>query len=261
MSGSAKRDYGHLARIGVLTPQSNPTVEPEMGLLFPHGVSMLVSRCTSKAEPRQRFLDYFRDLEKTLENFDSMQLEAVGFGCTASSYLLDPGEESSECARLQDRFDYPLITAAAAIKQALEFLGVRKIALACPYPDWLLELARSFWSQQGYDILHSISVRPDMGDTRAIYKVSGADASDMIGTALKTVTATDAIEAVVITGTGMPGLQAVCDLQQQLQIPVFNSNLALAWACLQAAGVPLNERSPRPEFPLLGGWSEEISRL
>ena len=257
MSGPTDRDYGHLARIGVPTPQSNPTVEPEMGLLFPQGVSMLVSRCTSTAEPRQRFLDYFRHLDRTLESFDNMQLEAVGFGCTASSYLLEPGEESSESKRLQERFSYPLITAAGAIKQALDFLGVKKIALTCPYPDWLMQLARSYWDQQGYDIRRSVSVRPDMGDTRAIYKVSGADASRMIGAALDGVS----VDAVVITGTGMPGLQAVHDLQQTLQVPVFNSNLALAWACLNAAGVPLNERSPQTGFPLLGGWHEEISRL
>jgi len=257
MSHSVERDYGRLARIGVLTPQSNPTVEPEMGLLFPAGVSMLVSRTTSQAEPRQRFLDYFRQLDETLKSFDSMQLEAVGFACTASSYLLEPGEESIACQRLKSSFGYPLITAAAAIKQALDFLGVQRIALACPYPDWLLRLAAAYWNEQGYKIATAVSVRPDMGDTRAIYKVSGADASRMISAAMTDIK----VDAVVITGTGMPGLKAVCDLQDQLAVPVFNSNLALAWSCLGAASVPLNERSPGPGFPLLGGWEKEISKL
>ena len=68
-------------------------------------------------------------------------------------------------------------------------------------------------------------------------------------------------DAFVVTGTGMPGLRAVCDLQEATARPAMNSNLCLAWACLEAAGVPLNERSPTPGFPLLGGWKEGITAL
>jgi len=41
----------------------------------------------------------------------------------------------------------------------------------------------------------------------------------------------------------------------------MNSNLCLAWGCLKAADIPLNERTPQAEFPLLGGWENEISKL
>jgi len=251
------RDYGSRARIGILTPQANPTVEPELWALLPAGVNMLVNRLTSQGEPQQRFLDYFRRLESTLQGFDTMQLEAAGFACTASSYLLDAGEEQRTCEQLEKQFGYPLITAAAAIRSALDFLSAKRIALACPYPSWLLAHAERFWSQQGFEIAASFSAQPQMGDTRAIYKVGGQEASEKIATALQGVSC----DAVVITGTGMPALQAICDLQQQFGVPVFNSNLALAWACLRAAKVPLLDRAPEPGFPLLGGWQQLISRL
>jgi maleate cis-trans isomerase len=60
------------------------------------------------------------------------------------------------------------------------------------------------------------------------------------------------VEALVITGTGMPSLQTVVDLQSKFGIPVFNSNIALAWPCLRAA---------ETGFPLLGGWTGQLSRL
>ena len=106
-------------------------------------------------------------------------------------------------------------------------------------------------------IAASFSAQPQMGDMRAIYKVGGQEASEKIATALQGVSC----DAVVITGTGMPALQAICDLQQQFGVPVFNSNLALAWACLRAAKVPLLDRAPEPGFPLLGRWQQLISRL
>ena len=251
------RDYGSQARIGILPPQANPTVEPEIGLLLPAGVSMLVNRLVSKGEPRQRFLDYFRQLENTLTGFDTLNLDVAGFACTASSYLLDEGEEQQLCEALQQQFGYPLITAVSAIHQALEFLGIRRIALACPYPAWLQEHAVSYWNAQGYDIAASFSTQPDMGDTRAIYKLNAQQASGQISAALQGVEC----DAIVITGTGMPALQAICDLQAEFRVPVFNSNLALAWACLRVAKVPLPDRAPVAHFPLLSGWQDSLPQL
>jgi maleate isomerase len=252
-----QRDYGSQARIGILPPQANPTVEPEIGLLLPSGVSMLVNRLVSQGEPRQRFLDYFRNLETTLQGFDTMDLDVAGFACTASSYLLDEGEEERSCAALHQQFGYPVITAATAIRQALQFLGAKRIALGCPYPAWLLEHAETFWSRQGLDIVASFSAQPRMGDTRAIYKVTAAEATLLIGDAFAGVNC----DAMVITGTGVPALQVICDLQEKFGVPVFNSNLALAWACLRATRASLDDRAPEAGFPLLGGWQDQIHRL
>jgi maleate isomerase len=218
---------------------------------------MLVNRLVSQGEPRQRFLDYFRQLETTLQGYDSLKLDVAGFACTASSYLLEEGEEEHHCTDLQAKFGYPVITAAAAIRNALKHLKATRIALACPYPDWLLQHAVSFWSQQGFDIAASFSAQPQMDDTRAIYKLNSEQASQQIATALQGVEC----DVIVITGTGLPSLQAICDLQQQFGVPVINSNLALAWACLSAAEVPLGDRAPEASFPLLGGWQSLIKQL
>ena len=53
----------------------------------------------------------------------------------------------------------------------------------------------------------------------------------------------------------------VADLQAVTGKPALNSNLCLAWACLRAAEIPFNERSPTESYPLLGGWSEAVSSL
>jgi len=160
-------------------------------------------------------------------------------------------------AALENAFSYPVVTAASAIQQALDFLGAKTVALACPYPQWLYELALGFWKQRGFRVQAAVSVQPRMGDTRAIYEVSGAAAGREL---IETFEGVDA-DAFVITGTGMPGLQAVVDLQEATGKPVVNSNLCLAWACLNAAGVPLNERSPAPGYPLLGGWKDGVRGL
>lgn len=251
------RDYGRLGRIGVVTPQSNPTVEPELSILMPEHVSLLTTRCTSRAEPKQRFLEYFQKLDETIQTFDGLHLDALAFACTASSYLVNRAEEREQCQRLRRRYGYPVVTAAMAIEQALRYLGARRIALACPYPAWLLAEAEAYWSQQGFEIAVAMSAQPGMRDTRSIYNLRGPEVTSRILAAIRDVDA----DAVVITGTGMPGLQLVCELQEATGRPAMNSNLCLAWACLRAAGIDPGSRGPQTDFPLLGGWRKDLARL
>ena len=251
------RDYGALGRIGIVTPQANPTVEPEIGLLLPSRVSMAVARCVSRGEPRQRLLEYLERLDETLERFDTMPLDVVGFACTGSTYLVGQDAEQRKLEALEERFEYPVVSAAQAIDAALKHLGARRVALACPYPDWLLAAAHAFWEERGYEIVVGGSVQPDTGDTRSIYALQGASA----GRAIREFFGGVEADAFLITGTGMPGLRLLADLTQESGGPVLNSNLCLAWHCLEKAGVPLNDRAPGGNFPLLGGWTDGIDRL
>ena len=52
-------------------------------------------------------------------------------------------------------------------------------------------------------------------------------------------------EAYVLSGTGMPTLQALRVLRGQLPIPVVSSNLCLAWALLQTSAPNLAPSQPQ----------------
>lgn len=228
-----QRTYGALARIGIATPQANPTVEPELAQLWPAGVSMLVARCVSRAEPRQRLLDYFTRLDATLEQFGGLQLDAFGFACTASSYLLEDGLEATACRRLADAFGYPVITAAAALEQGLHALGARRLAIASPYPDWIHQLCTRHWQRRGFEVVAATSASAQMRDTVDIYRLDPHQAAAHFVDQLQHVS----VDAVLITGTGMPTLPLIPALEAQLRVPVLSSNLCLARACMHAAGV------------------------
>ena len=51
------------------------------------------------------------------------------------------------------------------------------------------------------------------------------------------------------------------DLATVLSAPVLSSNLCLAWATLQAAGVDWAELSPTTQMPLLAGWEHRVGGL
>jgi maleate isomerase len=104
--------HAHSLRIGIATPMANPTVEPELRALFPDSVNMLVTRSVADGDSRMRLVAYFENLETSLNSFGGLELDAFGFACTASSYLVEPGRENRRCAELTERFGYPVITAS-----------------------------------------------------------------------------------------------------------------------------------------------------
>ena len=150
-----------------------------------------------------------------------------------------------------------MISAAAAIERALAYLGATSLALICPYPDWLLTAAERHWRARGYDVVDQFSLNPGQGDTRDIYRLSPAAAAEQMQVRWRDIRA----DAYLITGTGLATLRTIVQLSASLPGPVLSSNLCLAWASLQGAGIDLAERAPTSSLPLLGGWEHEIERL
>jgi maleate cis-trans isomerase len=96
--------YARNGLLGVLTPQANTTVEPEISLLLPPATAMLTARLVS-ARPslNDRLRDYVAGLDATCAQFANAPLGAIAFACTGSSYLVGPEAEDAAVARLSAR--------------------------------------------------------------------------------------------------------------------------------------------------------------
>jgi maleate isomerase len=224
-------EYGARGLVGVLTPQANPTAEPELSLLLGPEVGMLTARLVCQApEMRTRLLDYFVRLEETLASFDAAPLRVVGFACTGTSYLLDPEEEAAKLASLK----VPVIMAAAAVERGLDELGARKIAIVSPYPAWLTDACAAHWRRRGREVC-AITTPESPGGFHSIYTTRGRAILEAIRAA-----ETSRPDAIVLAGTGLATLAAVAAHRGP---PALSSNLCLAWS-MEAAlggGGPLTE--------------------
>jgi maleate isomerase len=243
----APREYGRGGLFGLLTPQGNPTAEPELRILLPPASAMLAARLTSAcALLQERLIDYV----EIVDGFDNIRFDAVGFACTGSSYWLDPDDERRRGEAIAARKGYPIITAAQAVKEALEVLGAGTIALISPYPAWLTEICRQHWERQGVRVTATLQLPSGSSESHGIYSLTTP-------TVLEAIASFDArgADAVLLTGTGMPSLRVILTLDCQSAVPVLSSNLCLAWALAKRTG----EVRSGPESRLYGGWAERLA--
>ncbi|HET9428909.1 MAG TPA: hypothetical protein VFO69_11175 [Allosphingosinicella sp.] len=232
-----RNDYARAGLVGVGTPQANPTVEAEFRIMLPPQVGMAVVRLTSGSErPEDRLREYLERLDATLQEYDVLRPDAFGFACTGSSYIVGKEAEDRILTAIQGHFDFPIITATAAIAKELDRINARRIAIASPYPPSLVSAAVTYWESLGYQVVDLRRIAIASGDTRGIYDLGSADARTAVDDL-----ATLATDAVLLSGTGMPSLPLIADPPPGP--PLLSSNACLASALCAALG--LERLAPR----------------
>jgi len=241
----ATLEYAGKGLVGVLTPQSNTTVEPEFNILWPAGVAMLVARLTS---PKQtiidRLADYSGRVEATLDQFANAPLDAVAFACTGSSYLIGREREAALCAAVEDNRQVPLVTAARAVCDWLSVLQAKQIGLVSPYPPELTEKSAGYWHAAGFRVAEVASVFKDGGEFHPIYSLR----SESAGAGLDGLSHKN-LDAVVMLGTGMPTLHPILERARCDGPPVTSCLLSLAWR----TSLVVQGHEPSPENAM--AWS------
>jgi maleate cis-trans isomerase len=92
--------------------------------------------------------------------------------------------------------------------------------LVTPYPDWVIDYAKAYWTQLGFEI---IGIAP-LPDVISIYEVN----TQKVAAAASELQESNP-DVIVLSGTGVATLPAIEQLQGSVRFPVISSNLSLGW--------------------------------
>lgn len=217
-------------RIGLLAPSANPAVEPELRDLLPPRAALHVTRLPVMPGTtlEQRNAAYPAAVGESLGDFGALALDAVIIGITGPSYALAPPDDAALQDRLSTEVGRPVVLAARAIAKSLAALGRPKMLLFSPYPGWLTERAERYWRAAGVTLADSYKV----SDSFRAYELSPEEVADGLA---RLVPPADCV--VLLSGTGMPTLDAMGWMAGRIGVPMISSNLACAWAVCRRLGI------------------------
>lgn len=219
-------------RVGVVVPPSNPVVEPELDALLGDDIILYSERLPrftgmTLEERNERYLPAYRE---SLDGLYGLSVECALVAMTGPNYRLGFDGDRDLCHELSAEFEAPVRTASLAIHDALTQLGIRRIQLLTPYPDWLTDQTVRYWSQSGINVVAVEHMLAEGEEFRA-YETT----SDEVVTHLRSIQPEPDC-AVLLTGTGMVSVTSIYQMGCACNMPILSSNLCGAWWILQQCG-------------------------
>jgi len=248
---------GHRAKIGVIIPSTNTSVEYDCQRLIPRGVSWHFSRFMiehadlSDDDNFIRFLEMLRQtIGASIESLMTCKPDHVMMGMSAETFWGGIEGNDGFVEKIQEAVgNVGLTTGANAVIAALEALDVpgnvgKNIAVITPYQPIGDKNVHLFFEDSGYNVKQVLGLRCENAHD-AIALVPDHQVMDMV----RQVDADD-IDAIIQVGTNLSTATSFPVIEKWLEKPVLPINVATAWHALRSCGV-------RDQYDHLGRLFEE----
>ncbi|MFD5745870.1 decarboxylase [Streptomyces sp. NPDC127033] len=153
--------------------------------------------------------------------------EVVAYACASGSFVGGPAGEKAMCEAMTRAGEVPSLTTSGALVEALEELGVSRIALVTPYTESVTRALEEYLAEVGA----AVTGRAFLGLTRDIWKVPYRSVMDMARQAV-----VGAADALFISCTNLPTYDVIPQLEAELGMPVLSANQVTMWAALRRLG-------------------------
>ena len=220
------RGYGWRARIGHVYPAVvAETFMTEFFRIVPDGVTLAQNNLVIES------LNQKEGLEKSLAQIDrcaewlaKRKVDIITVGGSPMFRLMGIGSDHILIDRLEKKFGIPVTTNQTAAVEGFKRLGVKKIAVASPYFPHQDAQVKQFLELSGFEVVNIKGLSTEIEEIHAL----PLEAS--YWHAKKVLAETPQAEAVYIPCAHF-AVPRLPELEEDLQVPVVNSLVAMLWHC------------------------------
>ena len=219
-----------IGRLGVLTPDFDPTPESEMWAMAPAGVSIHSARVSRRRRDPRAFAEP-PNVDLATDQLVELAPRSILFAYTSSSMRWAP----------RGRLRYLIVLKNAQKVSELFSRVARRLppstCLACvgsalSTPPWFSEAVNkqgeTYFRVKGFDVVQCTRLAPARDSE---VEIAPAELFDFV-----TSHTPRSAEAVFIGGNGMRAVGAISALETRLGIPVLSANQVLLFDALSALG-------------------------
>lgn len=231
-----KAVYGHRGRIGLIVPANNTVIEPEFWSVLPSGFAAYATRIMAKGELRAEAIKQMEaEVDHAVACIAATGVDVIAYCDMVTTFIMAAEWNEYAVADISCRTGIPALSAWTALRDSLNFLGVRRFALGTPYPRSIHALAMPFFAKQGYEVCSEATL-----DILAMNEVPTVHSARLISF-VRTLDLRKC-QALVLLATDLPTFGSITALEAELGLPVLTSNQCLLWTALRS----LKERASLP---------------
>lgn len=230
--------YGWRGKIGLIVPSSNTTCEMEFHRMAPEGVSVHTSRVfnpevTEEGEKEKAMMEMSTELLRAAREVASVQPGVIIYACTTASFIKGPGYDRELGEKIKRETGFLGYSTTTAVVEALKAFGLKRIALATPYAQFIGEKETRFLEEEIPGL--KVVAQKHLGYVANLPKGRLTPQS-----AYQTAREVDRPEAesLFISCTNWRTIEIIEQLEKDSGKPVISSTQASFWMALKTLGVP-----------------------
>ena len=216
-------------RIGLIIPSGNSLTERQFNQYAPPGLGIHVTRLRMTGKWRKPWAELKSSLIEAAEALSDVRPGLIVFHCTANSMENGLAHEAAIVETIEKASACSTLTTAQAITQAFDHFGIKKLVLISPYVKETNAHEVKYLNEAGYTVVHELGLGLE---PHAYAQVTPAEWQKVV----KENTRAEA-DGYFLSCTNTRMIEAIDDLEKDLDKPVVNSNQATIWACLKRLGL------------------------
>jgi len=222
--------YGWRARVGLIVPSSNTTMEEEFRSWLPDGVSLHVARVRLRRVNVEELSRMEKYVDLAADTLADAGVDVIAYGCTTGSLVGGVGYDERIAGRIERITGVRAIATATAVVEALRHLGVNNVAVATPYIEEVNRKEEEFLRGNGFNVVSMVGL--GIEDNIEIGRQSPEVAYRLGRSSFHR----DA-DGLFISCTNFRTFEILEALELDLGKPVISSNSSTLWAILRELGV------------------------